>query len=218
MTACSPEPTPVSTPSAAPARSVTPRPGGATPTLPVARPVAPTASPGAGGSPVAGRESGQSSGQPFVLRSPAFAAGADLPAEFTCDGKGNSPPLSWSGAPAGTRAFALIAEDGDATAGDTSFVHWLVYNMPARTTQLPAAVEPKPVLSNGAQQGLNSDQTIGYFNPCPNRGDPPHHFNFDLFAQDGYVTLETGASVDTVRDALKGHILGQAELVATYQR
>ncbi len=102
--------------------------------------------------------------------------------------------------------------------GSEPFTQWLVYNMPRRVTQLAAGMPPRLVLTNGSQQGKNSDQTIGYDRPCPTKGEPPHHFTFQLFAQDGYVTLETGATVEAVRDALSGHVLAQAQLVATFQR
>ena len=90
--------------------------------------------------------------------------------------------------------------------------------MPARVTALDAGVPTRPLLTNGAQQGQNDQRTIGYLGPCPNHGDPPHHYSFQLFAQDAYVTLETGAGIDAVRQALAGHTVGQAQLVATFQR
>lgn len=127
--------------------------------------------------------------------------------------------MTWSGAPPGTAAYALIAQDQDAkTANNEPFIEWLVYNMPPAVTQLDASVPSRPLLSNGAQQGVNSQLTIGYIGPCPNKGDAPHHVTFELFAQDGYVTLETGAVIADVRDALNGHTLGQAQLTVTVQR
>ena len=102
--------------------------------------------------------------------------------------------------------------------GSEPFTQWLLYNMPRRVTQLGPGMPARLVLTNGSQQGKNSDQTIGYDRPCPNKGDPPHHFTFELYAQDAFVTLETGATVESVRDALSGHVLGQAQLIATFQR
>jgi Raf kinase inhibitor-like YbhB/YbcL family protein len=154
----------------------------------------------------------------FVLQSSAFSVGGSMPADFTCDGAGQSPPLAWSGSPQGTGAYALVEQDTDVTTNNQPFTHWLLYNIPATVAQLAAGVPASPLLSNGSQQGQNSHATIGYFSPCPNKGDPPHHFNFELFAQDGYVTLQTGADFDAVQAALNGHVVGQTQLEATFQR
>ncbi len=156
--------------------------------------------------------------QTLVLKSTAFTSGGAMPGDYTCDGGGQSPPLTWSGAPFGTRAYALVAEDADAQSGSEPFTQWLVYNMPANVMSLTVGVVARPLLPNGAQQGLNSGQTIGYESPCPNHGDPPHHYNFQLFATDDFITLQTGATPDEVRGALNGHVIGQAMLVATLQR
>jgi Raf kinase inhibitor-like YbhB/YbcL family protein len=167
-----------------------------------------------------GTAQGGFGGQPFVLQSTAFSDGGALPPEYTCDGGGQAPPLTWSGAPPATAAYALVEQDADARTTDPGmpFVEWLVYNMPIAVNQLAAGTPPRPLLSNGAQQGLNSNQMLGYLGPCPNPGDPPHHFTFALYALDGYVTLETGAAYPAVRDALTGHTLGQTQLTATFQR
>jgi Raf kinase inhibitor-like YbhB/YbcL family protein len=206
--------------SAAPADAPTPTqagarptPSGPTPTLPLARALAsPSASPSA----VAAGSAQAAATQSFALQSSAFNDGGTLPADFTCDGSGQSPPLSWSGAPPGTAAYSLIEQDSDANS--QPYTNWLMYNMPRTVTQLPAGVMPRPLLPNGVQQGTNSSQMVGYLGACPNQGDPPHHYQFQLFAQDSYVTLETGATYDAVRDALSGHTLGQTQLTATFQR
>jgi Raf kinase inhibitor-like YbhB/YbcL family protein len=179
--------------------------------LPLARPIA-SPSPGAAtASPVA-------AAQPFALQSPAFSAGGRLPVQYTCEGAGESPPLAWSGAPPGTAAFSLIEQDMDLTDGAEPFTEWLVYNMPRTVTMLDAGVPARPLLTNGSQQGQNSRQTIGYSSPCPREGEPPHHLSFELYAQDGFVTLETGATPDAVRTALAGHIVAQAQLTAVVAR
>jgi Raf kinase inhibitor-like YbhB/YbcL family protein len=158
--------------------------------------------------------------QTFALQSSAFTDGAALPAEFTCDGSGQSPPLAWSGAPPGTAAYALVEQDMDRPTGAAGgpFIEWLLYNMPASVTQLQAGVPATPLLSNGVQQGVNDGQSVGYVGACPDHGQPPHHLQFSLFAQDAYVTLETGAAYDAVKDALLGHTVGQAVLTAVVQR
>jgi len=190
-----------------------PTPSGPTPSLPVARPAAPSPAPAeaGGGAPLASQ-------QTLRLQSSAFAIGGTIPADYTCDGADLSPPLSWSGVPIRTMAFTLLEQDVDTPRSTEPFTQWLLYNIPSRVTALDAGIPARLVLSNGAQQGQNDHQTIGYFGPCPNRGDPPHHYSFELIAQDAYVTLETGANIDAVRQALAGHSLGEAQLVATVQR
>lgn len=122
-------------------------------------------------------------------------------------------------APPGTAAYALVAQDTDRTgSGNQPFTLWLLYNMPSSLTQLPAGVPARPLLSNGAQQGLNDNQTVGYMGDCPDPGQAPHHVTFVVFAQDGYVTLETGAAYASVHDALNGHTVGQAKLTAMVKR
>ncbi|HEY0580957.1 MAG TPA: YbhB/YbcL family Raf kinase inhibitor-like protein [Chloroflexota bacterium] len=184
---------------------------GPEPTLPLARAVTPVPSPEAGAVAASG-------GQTMVLHSAAFVAGGLLPAAYTCDGSAGSPPLEWMGVPASARAFALIEQDADTTSGGQSFTHWLLYNLPAGITRLDAGVPPRALLVNGGQQGVNGQHTIGYAAACPTKGDPPHHFSFELYALDGYLTLETGASTDEVRAALPAHTVGQATLALTVQR
>lgn len=198
------------TPTAASAR---PTQAGPTPNLPVAKAVA---SPSAT---VAGAQQ-TAVAQAFVLHSSAFADGAALPADFSCDGPGQSPPLDWSGAPLLTAAFSLIVQDTDGSNSTNGqpYTSWLLYNMPPNVSQLAAATPPRPLLTNGAQQGLNSNQTVGYAPPCPDKGAAPHHVAFVLFAQDAYVTLETSAALTAVNDALNGHVLAQSQLIATVQR
>jgi Raf kinase inhibitor-like YbhB/YbcL family protein len=154
----------------------------------------------------------------FALQSTAFTDGGTLPSDFTCDGADQSPPLTWMGAPPGTAAYALIEQDADNKVNNAPFTQWLLYNMPRTVTQLTPGVPAKPLLTNGSQQGLNGSQTIGYLGPCPDKGDPPHHVTFALFAQDGYVTLETGATTAAVNDALSGHTIGQTQLTVTVKR
>jgi Raf kinase inhibitor-like YbhB/YbcL family protein len=200
------------TPVATPATPVRATPVGPTPSLPIARAVAsPSPSVLPGQSPVAAAR--------FALQSTAFSDGGQLPSDYTCDGSGQSPPLSWTGAPPGTAAYALVAQDTDRTsAANQPFTLWLLYNMPSSLTQLGAGVPARPLLSNGAQQGLNDNQTVGYLGACPDPGQAPHHVAFVVFAQDGYVTLETGAAYPAVQDALNGHTVGQAKLTAMVQR
>src|SRR5262245_51550310 len=106
----------------------------------------------------------------LTLSSPAFAAGAEIPKEYTCDGADRSPALGWSGAPANTRTFALIADDPDAPVG--TWVHWVVYDLPAAATQLPQGVPTAEALPGGGTHGVNDFRRVGYGGPCPPAGKP----------------------------------------------
>lgn len=150
----------------------------------------------------------------MVLSSPAFAAGASIPAGYSCDGKDQSPPLRWTGAPAGTQSFALIMDDPDAPAG--TWVHWLIFNIPAQATGLPEAVRPAAKLDDGSVQGTNSWRRVGYGGPCPPRGQ--HRYFFKLYALDSMLSLSSSASKADLLRAMEGHILAQAELMGVYRR
>jgi len=154
------------------------------------------------------------SGGTFTLKSPAFAPGGAIPAVHTCDGADTSPPLEWSGAPAGTRSFALIVHDPDAPAGD--WLHWVAWNIPAATRSFPAGVPTKDRLADGTEQGRNDFGRPGYGGPCPPGGT--HHYVFSLRALDTTLTLPAKAARDAIENAMQGHILATAELTGTYQR
>jgi len=152
----------------------------------------------------------------FTLTSTAFRDGAAIPVKHTCDGGDVSPPLAWSGAPAGTRCFALIADDPDAPAG--SWVHWVVYNLPAAVCELPENVAKVEALDlAGARQGRNDFRRPGYGGPCPPPG-PAHRYFFTLYALDAPLTLKAGAQSKDVETAMQGHVLGSAQLLGTYAR
>ena len=126
-----------------------------------------------------------------------------------------SPPLNWSEAPAGTRSFALICEDPDAPAG--TWVHWVIYHLPVTAIELPEMVTPTAELPDGARQGLNDFRRVGYGGPCPPPGRP-HRYFFKLYALDNEPDLKPRATKADLLRAMQGHILGQAQLVGTYQR
>jgi Raf kinase inhibitor-like YbhB/YbcL family protein len=144
----------------------------------------------------------------FALTSTAFATGETIPARYTCDGDDAIPPLAWSGAPAGTRAFALIMDDPDAPGG--TYVHWVLFNLPATATALPQSE------SSGVQGTTNSGRT-GYGGPCPPPGKP-HRYFFKLYALDGPLSLRSGVTKAEVERAMQGHILAAAQLMGTYGR
>jgi Raf kinase inhibitor-like YbhB/YbcL family protein len=151
------------------------------------------------------------------LTSSAFADGASIPTKHTCDGPDVSPALAWSGAPAGTKSFALIMDDPDAPAG--TWVHWVLWNLPASFASLPENVPRTETLTSlgGALQGMNSWPKIGFYGPCPPPGKP-HRYFFKLYALDATLSLKSGATKADVEKATQGHMLAQAHLMGTYGR
>jgi Raf kinase inhibitor-like YbhB/YbcL family protein len=152
--------------------------------------------------------------QAFIITSPAFAEGHPIPAVYTCDGKDMSPPLAWTDPPAGTKSLALIADDPDAP-GKT-WVHWVLYSIPATSRQLPEAFPRDRELADGTRQGLTDFGRPGYGGPCPPSGT--HHYHFKLYALDTELSLEPGATKPQVEAAMKGHVLAQTQLIGTYRR
>ena len=152
------------------------------------------------------------------LTSPAFRDGSAIPTQFTCDGADRSPALTWSGASDGTASYALIVEDPDAPSG--TFIHWVLYDVPANVHSLPEGVAKGPTVASlgGARQGQTGFKgTPGYGGPCPPKG-PAHHYHFRLFALDKLLGLAPGASREDVVTAMRGHELARGELVGTYAR
>ena len=147
----------------------------------------------------------------ITVTSPAFAADADIPMRFTCDGDDVSPPLTWEGVPAGTRELALLMEDPDAPSG--TFVHWTLYAMPADTTALREGEVPA-----GAREGENSFGDTGYGGPCPPEGDEPHRYVFSVYALDAPLDLEAGASPDDVREAVADRATARGQLTGRFGR
>jgi Raf kinase inhibitor-like YbhB/YbcL family protein len=150
--------------------------------------------------------------------SSAFGANQTIPQVHTCEGADQSPPLRWEGAPAKTRTFAIICDDPDAPAG--TWVHWVLFNLPAAVTQLSANVAKTESVAawQGARQGCNDFKKIGYGGPCPPRGHGPHRYFFKVFALDAPLELAAGATKRQLEQAMEGHILARSELVGTYER
>ncbi len=138
-----------------------------------------------------------------------------IPAKYTCSGANLSPHLAWSAPPTATASFTLIVTDPDAPRG--TWVHWVLYNLPAGTWALPEGLPALSQLPDGALQGRNDFGEIGYGGPCPPPG-PPHHYIFTLYALDAKLNLPVGATRAQVEAAMKGHILASGRLVALYQR
>ena len=150
----------------------------------------------------------------MILNSTAFAEGQKIGSKYTCDGMNASPPLSWSGFPGETKAFALICDDPDAPMG--TWVHWVLYDIPPAVTELPENLPHGNSLSLGGTQGTTDFGKIGYGGPCPPRGT--HKYIFKLYALDGELGLAAGATKEQLLDAMEGHVLAEAELMGRYRR
>lgn len=152
----------------------------------------------------------------LALKSSAFEQGAEIPTRFTCEGADVSPPLSWSGPPAGTRSFALIVDDPDApdpAAPKVTWVHWVLYDLPGSSTGLAEAITALP---SGARDGRNDWKREGYGGPCPPVGR--HRYFFRLYALDAPLGDLRSPTKKALLEAMEGHVLGRAELVGTYQK
>jgi Raf kinase inhibitor-like YbhB/YbcL family protein len=148
---------------------------------------------------------------PLLLTSPAFAPGAEIPRQYTCDGGDISPPLSWSGAPAGTASLVLVVEDPDAPGG--TFRHWAVYNIPPGTPGLTAGHR-----AAGVGEARNDFGKTGYGGPCPPPGSV-HHYRFELMALSRpTLGLAPAASAAEVLRLAQPYVIGRAELTGTYRR
>ncbi len=153
------------------------------------------------------------------LTSIAFSHGGDLPRILSCEGGEQSPPLSWSDIPADARSLALIVDDPDApdpAAPKMTWVHWVLYNLPAQSSGLAAGSDGKPPLPAGTLHGLNDWQQTGYRGPCPPIGR--HRYVHKLYALDRVLPALADATKASLVQAMHGHILAQCELVGYYQK
>jgi len=151
----------------------------------------------------------------FTVTSPAFASGAAIPKTYTCQGADISPALNWSGHPPQTASFALVLDDPDAPVG--TWVHWVIWNIPASAHELAENVAKHDRLDSGALQGNNDFGKIGYNGPCPPPGKT-HRYFFRLYALDVKLTLPPGATRKELDAAMMWHILGQAAYMGTFRR
>ena len=170
----------------------------------------------AGESPPAPKEK-EVSAMTLTLTTPAFAAGGAIPRRHTCDGEDISPELRWTDPPAGTAAFALVANDPDAPVGD--WVHWVIYDLPGSLRALPEGLARDATLAEpkGARQGVNDFGRAGWGGPCPPPGKP-HRYFFRLFALDAPTGQPPGARRADVERAIEGHVLARAEIHGSYAR
>jgi len=155
----------------------------------------------------------------FLLTSPAFVDRTRIPKEHTCDGEDRSPALSWAGAPERTKSFVLIMDDPDAPVG--TWVHWVLYDLPAALTGLPESLPKTPLVLDGAKHGacwgVDRFERTGYHGPCPPPGKP-HRYFFRLYALDAPLGLKPGATKAQVLKAMTGRVAASAELIGMYGR
>ena len=152
----------------------------------------------------------------FTLTSTAFTHRGVLPVEHTCDGAGVSAPLVWSGAPAGTRSFALTLFDPEGRVPH-GFVHWVAYDIPATVTAIPSGKYNGDTLPCGGINGNDGNGHRGFTPSCPPAG-PPHAYVFTLYALDvPSLNLPPGATRAQLLEAMTGKILAQTQLVGLYQ-
>ena len=152
---------------------------------------------------------------PLTLSSPAFQHDEEIPKVHTCDGANTPPPLVWRGSPDRTRSLALIVDDPDApdpNASTHTFVHWVLYDIAPTIT----ALGPDDPLPAGAREGVNDRKQSGYTAPCPPTGR--HRYFFKLYALDVMLGELSMPKKDALEQAMRGHVLEQAELVGTYER
>jgi Raf kinase inhibitor-like YbhB/YbcL family protein len=152
------------------------------------------------------------------ITSTAFSEGQPIPAKYSCEGRDISPPLQWtlqSETPANAKSFALIMDDPDAPVG--TWVHWVLYDLPANATGLPENAAKTQTISNGAKQGMNTWPRLGYGGPCPPPGKP-HRYFFKLYALDTMLGLKPGLTKKDLLKAMEGHVFAEGQLMGTYQR
>jgi len=165
---------------------------------------------------VAGSLAAEKAGKDHMqLTSTAFRQGAPIPARYTYDATNVSPPLKWSGVPAEAKSLALIVDDPDAPVG--TWVHWVLYDLPPVTAELPEDLPKSQYVAGGAKQGLNDFRHLGYGGPSPPRGKP-HRYFFKLYALDTLLDLKPGATKQDLERAMEKHVLAEAELMGTFQR
>lgn len=151
----------------------------------------------------------------LALTSPAFTDGAPIPARHTCEGDDTAPALAWTGAPAGTKSFALVVDDPDApdpAAPKRTYVHWVLYDIPASAAGLPEGGALPP----GTREGRNDWGRAGYGGPCPPVGR--HRYFHKLYALDATLGDLHTPDKAALERAMKGHVLAEARLMGTYEK
>ncbi len=155
---------------------------------------------------------------PLTLTSPAFPDQGEILRRYTCEGEDVSPPLTWSDSPEGTKSLALIVDDPDAPdpkAPRMTWVHWVLYNLPPTTGDLPEGVSTE-TLPPGTKEGRNDWKRTGYGGPCPPIGR--HRYFHKLYALDIMLPDLGTPTKAELEKAMEGHVLARAKLVGTYEK
>lgn len=152
--------------------------------------------------------------QQFTLYSTSFEHNNFIPAQFTCDGENISPDLHWEHAPVNAKSFALIVDDPDAPT--KSWVHWVLFNIPADIATLRAGEQPSNFVAGRTDFPAPVDGVWRYGGPCPPSG--VHHYHFTLYALDSMVNLPAGSSREELLAAMQGHVLAKADLIGLYEK
>jgi len=155
---------------------------------------------------------------PLELKSSAFATNGSIPRKFTCQGSDVSPPLAWSGVPAGTRSLALVVSDPDAPdpkAPRTIWSHWVVFNIPPSVGSIAEGAAAKAIAPE-AREGRNDFEKVSWGGPCPPVGR--HRYFFRLYALDTTLDADAHPTRQQIEAAMKSHVLGTAELMGTYEK
>jgi len=153
----------------------------------------------------------------MTLTSPSFAAGGEIPRRHTCQGQDVSPALAWAGVPAGAKTLALVVDDPDApdpAAPKTTWVHWVVFDIPATATGLPEGAGAAP--PSGAHAAKNDWGRAAWGGPCPPVGR--HRYFFTLYALDVSLPPDPVSTKADLEDAMQGHVLASAQLRGTYEK
>ena len=155
----------------------------------------------------------------WTVMSAAFEAGTKIPQRHTGDGDDVSPAVAWSAPPEGAKELALIVDDPDAPSPEP-WVHWVLYKIPANLREIPEGIPPARSVTkpSGLLQGKNSWGGVGWRGPSPPRGHGVHHYHFKLYALDVPMPDKAGLEKRALLEAMKGHVLGEVEIVGTYQR
>jgi Raf kinase inhibitor-like YbhB/YbcL family protein len=154
----------------------------------------------------------------LAIRSDRFSHMGEIPKQYTCEGKDISPPLAWENVPPGAKSLVLIVDDPDApdpAAPKMTWVHWVLYNIPADSSGLPEGVAPGS-LPKGTAEGKNDWKRTGYGGPCPPIGR--HRYFHKLYALDTVLSGLAQPTKAEVERAMKGHVVETAELIGTYQK
>lgn len=151
----------------------------------------------------------------FEIESFSFKNGSYIPKKYTCAGKDISPHFLWRDIPSGTKSLVLICDDPDAPF--KTWVHWVIFNIPADVRELPEGVSSQELKVKGIIQGRNDFGNIGYGGPCPPPGKP-HRYFFKLYALDSLLSLEEGASKQEVLKKMQGHIIEKTEIMGLFKK